>query len=151
MRLTILIFCVIYSNNSTLTVNTSMSELSPPPLKLFFATKIWGSFSSLIVPRPQDINDLNIFCSFCKSKSWENKNVEHFFFQKNFVRARAKYQSPQNLGVVPFVSNPKKTIYRNFSNEHSNSQKEIWRARAVPIHKFRTSNIFFVLIVVMFL
>ena len=70
------------------------------------------------------------------------KTSNIFFSKKNF-RARAKKnQAPWNLGVVPFVSNPKK-IYRNFSNDHSNSQKTIWRAGAVPIHKFCTSNIFF--------
>ena len=60
--------------------------MTPLILQNFWATSI----SSFKHTPPQDINDLNIFWLFCLSRSSENKNVEHFFFPKNFSRARAK-------------------------------------------------------------
>ena len=41
---------------------------------------------------------------------FKNKNVEHFFSKIFFCARAKKNQAPWNLGVVPFVSNPKNKL-----------------------------------------
>ena len=99
---------------------TSISSIIGPPHKL---SMIWIFSAHSVSPNRQKIKTSNIF-----------------FFQKNFLRAHAKKIKHPKIWGLCLLSLVQKKIYRNFFNEHSNSQKKIWRARAVPIHKFCTSK-----------
>ena len=104
---------------------TSISSIIGPPHKL---SMIWIFSAHSVSPNRQKIKTSNIF-----------------FFQKKFLRARKKKIKHPKIWGLCLLSLVQKKIYRNFSNEHSSSQKSFWRARAVPIHQFCASNIFFLL------